>query len=190
MGARMLRSYWSFVLLPIWLSTGCVTQIHPQEDATAPSKIPFSRYENVVVLPLGVLHSDNDGGDRRAIDFIQREFSACIRTSLPTSHPEPARAAAYPRATLVVEPVIQDMTKKTGGERVLWGPFVGSSAILMRVSYTDASDGTVIASPTFYVKQGAWAGAWTIGSADQNMLWQLAKQACTYAFLNRLEPRR
>jgi hypothetical protein len=53
-------------------------------------------------------------------------------------------------ATTALEPRIEDMTKKTVGERALWGPRAGCSAVLLKVSYSDATDKSVIAAPVFY----------------------------------------
>jgi hypothetical protein len=53
-------------------------------------------------------------------------------------------------ATTALEPRIEDMTKKTVGKRALWGPRAGCSAVLLKVSYSDATDKSVIAAPVFY----------------------------------------
>jgi hypothetical protein len=59
---------------------GCVTHIHPEEQPNAPSTVGFSRYQNIVVLPISVGRSDNDGGDRRAISDVQRQSPGASRS--------------------------------------------------------------------------------------------------------------
>src|SRR5258708_341757 len=100
----------------VLVTAGCVTTIHPSQQPNVPSKVPFQTYANIVVLPIAVVHSDGDSGDERAIASMQNGFSVCIRASLPTSHPEPTKVSTYPSSTLLVEPIIEDMTKKTVGE--------------------------------------------------------------------------
>jgi hypothetical protein len=163
---------------------GCVTDIHPPDHPNVPSKAPFEQYTNIVVLPIAVLHSDGDSGDQRAIEGMQNGFSVCIKASLPTSHPEATKLSTYPPSTLLVEPIIEDMTKKTIGERLMWGPLAGSSAALMQVKFTDLSNDDLLAAPTFYAKRGSWQ------LTDNELMWEVVKQACAYAAANRLGPRR
>ncbi|MES2405054.1 MAG: hypothetical protein V4567_12065, partial [Pseudomonadota bacterium] len=50
----------------------------------------------------------------------------------------------------------------------------GSSAVLMRVKFTDAQTGRVIADPEFYQRAAAYGGAWSIGGTDNGMLARIA----------------
>jgi hypothetical protein len=173
---------WLLIAAVVLSTAGCVTEIHPSNQPNVPSKVPFETYSNIVVLPIAVVHSDGDTNDRHAVVGMQNALSICMRTSLPTAHLEPTRASAYPPSTLLVEPVIEDMTTRTRGERLIWGPLAGSSAALMRVTFTDFSNGDVLAAPSFYAKRGPWQ------MTDDELMWAVVKQVCEYFAANRLPP--
>jgi hypothetical protein len=56
----------------------------------------------------------------------------------------------------------------------------GSSAVVMRVTYTDEDTGAVIASPDFYQHASAMGGAFSVGGSDNAMLVRVANLITTY----------
>jgi hypothetical protein len=86
--------------------------------------------------------------------------------------------------TLLIEPAIEDLKKVNGGERFWVGPMAGSSAVLLRMRYTDVASRDVIAAPVFYSKANAMGGAWTFGATDNIMLNRVVELACSYARSN------
>jgi hypothetical protein len=85
--------------------------------------------------------------------------------------------------TLVVEPVVEEMSFKAWRKRVLLGPLVGSSGVLMRVTFRD-NTGKVIATPEFFQRTAAFSGGFTLGTMDNIMLTRVANLASGYIIAN------
>jgi hypothetical protein len=60
----------------------------------------------------------------------------------------------------------------------------GSSAVLLRMRYTNAATGEVVADPTPYAKASAWGGAFSFAASDNKMLMRLVNDACSYGRSN------
>lgn len=86
--------------------------------------------------------------------------------------------------TLVIEPVIEEIKFIGGFARFMVGAMAGSSAVLMKVTYTDAGTGKVIAEPEFYRAANAMAGGYSMGSSDNMMLTEIARDIANYTRLN------
>jgi hypothetical protein len=86
---------------------------------------------------------------------------------------------------LLIEPLIEEI-KFIGGAARFWvGAMAGSSAVLMKVTFSDAATGEIVAAPEFYRSADAYAGGMTMGAADNRMLEAIASDAATYAGNNR-----
>lgn len=166
------------------LLAGCATQIHPKDQTIQPSKVRLGTFSTVVTKPLVVERMEGDPGDVRAVDRIRAELDQCLGSVFKTVSQVPADRSDFAPGTLVIEPAIEDLKKVNGAERFWVGPMAGSSAILLRVRYTDAGSRDIVASPVFYSKANAQAGTWTFGAADNNMLNRVVTLACSYARSN------
>jgi hypothetical protein len=161
---------------------GCVTNIKPQEEAVQPSKVRFGTFQQALLKPLDTIQaSELDAEAARRIDVVLAE---CMQAALPQTRRAEGPVPAGSRSTLVIEPVIVDAKKVTVGQRIMFGALAGSSAALMRVKFTDARTGEVVAEPTFYARAAAMAGAWSFGAHDNSMLSRLPQSACDYVRSN------
>jgi len=168
----------------ILLISGCSTRIHEKNETIQPSKIPFSQFSNLVVVPLVVEHSGDDSGDRRAVEHIKAGLATCLNAAFKAVTPATPGQTMFTPGSLVIEPAIEDLKKVNGAERFWVGPLAGSSAILLRTRYLDGSSGDVIANPVFYSKASAMGGTWTFGATDNAMLTRVVDLACDYARKN------
>lgn len=82
--------------------------------------------------------------------------------------------------TLIVQPRITKLRVVSGGTRFLAGAFAGDSSIAMELELRDATTGTVVANPTIARNANAFAGAYSFGSTDQNLLGYIADIATQY----------
>jgi hypothetical protein len=55
----------------------------------------------------------------------------------------------------------------------------------MQVTYRDSSTGEIIADPEFLRTAGAYAGAWSMGRADNKMLEDIAQDVVRYSSNNK-----
>ena len=87
--------------------------------------------------------------------------------------------------TLLVEPYVKQI-KFIGGAARFWvGAWAGSSAVLMKVTYTDRSTGEVLAETEFYRASNAMGGAYSMGATDNQMLEAVAQDIANYSLANR-----
>jgi hypothetical protein len=89
--------------------------------------------------------------------------------------------------TLVIQPIVEQMSFKHGAGRILLGPFAGSSGVLLRLNIKD-SNGRVIANPEFFQRAGAMAAGWTFGVHDNMMLTRVANLSTNYVKANYAKP--
>jgi hypothetical protein len=75
------------------------------------------------------------------------------------------------------------MSFKHGASRVLLGPLMGGSGVLMRVTFRD-NTGKVIATPEFFQRTAAFSGGYTFGVMDNMMLTRVANLATGYIIAN------
>jgi len=81
---------------------------------------------------------------------------------------------------LIVQPRITKLRVIGSATRALVGAFAGDSSIAMDLELRDASTGAVVASPTIVRNANAFAGAYSGGSTDQNLLRYIADIATQY----------
>ncbi len=86
--------------------------------------------------------------------------------------------------TLPIEPRIEHI-KFIGSAARFWvGPLAGSSAVIMKVKYTDKATGKAIAEPEFFQRAAAWSGAFTMGGQDNAMLYRIVTLVADYTSHN------
>lgn len=155
---------------------GCATKIKAsstQNPAPKEAFFAFGRIElKTVVFKAGVT------GDGSGLAKIDENLKKKLNTSLIKWNQQPDNGR-----TLIIEPVIEEMSFKHGASRVLLGPMVGGSGVLMRLNIRDAS-GLQIATPEFFQLAGAWSGGLTLGINDNLMLMRVAELASNYVEAN------
>jgi hypothetical protein len=159
----------------------CSTDIHPQHQTIAKSKVPFGKFQAVAMRPLAMERSEGDSGDRAAATRIDNELRSCLRGIFRDMKDLSGPSDAVSDRALVIEPSIVDMKKINTAERIFLGPLVGSSAMLLKVKFIDTAGHDVVAEPIFYAKANAWGGAFSFGATDNVMLTRIVNDACGYA---------
>jgi len=158
-----------------------------QSTNVEPPKVRFSEFKNVelkhvTLAPMFASHSAN----QRARDKIDQELFAQMRVVFPGLKEAAASGTPAPGVrTLVIEPVIADIKFIGGKARFFAGALAGSSRIRMTVTYRDTGSGEIIAEPQFYAHANAFAGAYSIGGADNAMLSRVVQNTVTYSSAGR-----
>ena len=94
-------------------------------------------------------------------------------------------AASSNRAsTLVIEPQLASLRIVSGGARFWAGAFAGDSSIDLDLAVTDQSTGEQVARPRIILKADAWAGGWSVGKSDKNLLDYIASVAYAYMMMH------
>jgi hypothetical protein len=157
---------------------GCTTHINNKDDTIIPPKVPFGKFTQVMIKPLA--NNTPEEFPQKAVNIVQQSLDKCMSDAFNGSVAyDPAKPDAGVPA-LQIEPTILDGKKVSVAQRLFFGAFAGSSAVLMEVRFTDINTKEVIAQPIFYAKAAAMGGAWTFGATDNSMLSRLPQTACDY----------
>lgn len=158
------------------LLSGCATKIKASGVWNPPPAEAFSAYGRIEVKP--VVFKAGYEGDAAGLAKIESNFREELAASLVKWNQRPANGR-----TLVIEPVVEELSFKHGAKRVLLGPLAGSSGVLMRVSIHDAN-GVVIANPEFFQRAAAMGAGFLWGIQDNLMLTRVGKLAGGYVLAN------
>jgi len=158
------------------LLQGCATSIKASSTSNPAPSEPFSRFGRIVVKP--VVFQSGYSGDASGLAKIDENFRKDLSEPLRKWNAGPANGR-----TLVIEPVVEELSFKHGASRVLLGPLVGSSGVLMRVTIKDGG-GNVIARPEFFQRAQAMGAGFTFGVHDNLMLTRVANLASAYVVRN------
>ncbi len=82
--------------------------------------------------------------------------------------------------TLIVQPRITKLRVVGNATRFFVGAFAGDSSIAMDLELRDAITGAVVAKPSIVRNANAFAGAYSVGATDQNLLNYIADIAAEY----------
>jgi hypothetical protein len=155
---------------------GCATKIKATSTDNPPPAKAFSAYSRIEVKP--VVFKEGYQGDHAGLAKIDENLKKDLAPKLAQWN---SRAATG--STLVVEPVVEEMSFKHGAKRVLLGPLAGGSGVLMRVTFRD-NTGKVIATPEFFQRTAAFSGGFSMGAMDNVMLTRVASLASGYIVNN------
>jgi hypothetical protein len=169
----------SFVLATS-LMQGCATKIKASATENPPPAVAFSHYGRIEVKP--VVFREGYKGDYAGLARIQENLKKELAPSLESWNSRRANGR-----TLVIEPVVEEMSFKHGASRVLLGPLAGGSGVLMRLTLRDNA-GKVIATPEFFQRTNAMSGGFTLGTMDNVMLTRVAGLASQYVIANYEKP--
>lgn len=170
----------SSMLAAVTLVQGCATKIHASSSQNPPPPEAFSAYGRIQVKP--AVFAEGVSGNMGALGKINQNIQHDLAKALPVWN-----NARDNGRTLIVEPVVEQLSFKGSVSRVLLGPFVGSSGVLMRLNIRD-HQGRVIATPQFFQRADAMAAGWTFGVHDNLMLMRVANLSTTYLKANYSSP--
>lgn len=173
----MLKKFRLFALAACALLTSCATNIKPSNTFNPPpieAFAAFGRFElkTVTLSPDFRGHSAN----QKAAAKIQEYFDSRVK---PVIDGWNSRADTGGRS-LVIEPSIEQIKFIGVGARIFAGPMAGSSAVVMKVKYTDKATGKLVANPEFYQHTAAMSGAFTYGGQDNAMLARIVTLVADY----------
>lgn len=163
-------------MLSVGLLQGCATNIKASSTANPPPAKAFSAYSRIEVKP--VVFKEGYKGDYAGLAKIDENFKKDLAPRLAQWNNRAADGN-----TLVVEPIVEELSFKHGAKRVLLGPLAGSSGVLMRVTFRD-NTGKVIATPEFFQRTAAFSGGYSFGVNDNMMLTRVANLASGYIVAN------
>lgn len=155
---------------------GCATTIKASSTSNPAPAEAFSRFGRIELKP--VVFKQGYSGDQSGLNKIDENLRKDLAEPLKTWNARPANGR-----TLVIEPVIEEISFKHGAKRVLLGPLAGSSGVLMRVNIKDAN-GRMVASPEFFQRAQAMGAGFTMGVHDNLMLTRVANLASSYVVAN------
>lgn len=177
------------VLLSLLLSSGCATNIKRADGPPQPPAESFAGFDGMILRDVVLSDGFKDSpANVKATKKIQENLTAKIGTVWPGATALGAgEAVTAPegKRTLLVEPVVEEI-KFIGGAARFWaGAMAGSSAVYMKVKFTDATSGKELAHPEFYQQANATGGAYSFGATDNNMLDRIAGLIADYVSLHR-----
>jgi hypothetical protein len=162
---------------------GCVTHIKTeitQNHAPAENFAGFTRFELAKVA----LVAPYAGQDANEHALVKIQENVSLKADPLLQGWNAAGATVTPVRTLVITPVVTEIKFIRVGVRLLAGALPGSSAVILRVTFTEKETGQVIASPLFYARAAAMGGRWTFGTTDNLMLVRIADRFTDYLAAN------
>jgi hypothetical protein len=155
---------------------GCATKIKPSATQNPPPLEAFNAYGRIQVKT--AVFKSGVHGSTGALAKINENIQFDLAQSLKDWNKRPDNGR-----TLIIEPVIEEISFKNAGTRVFLGPLAGSSGVLMRLNISD-DKGRVIASPEFFQRAGAMAAGFMMGVHDNLMLTRVANLSTRYVIAN------
>ncbi len=135
----------------------------------------YSAYELAPVqLQPGIESKRNAGKVLAKVDENMRTSVAPILSDWN------AKADSQAANKLVIESLITTLHKPSGAGRFFAGAFMGDGKIVINVKLVEQPSGKVIATPEFYQRANAMAGAWTVGAHDNAMLQRVTALVANY----------
>jgi hypothetical protein len=160
------------------LLSACTTEIKATSTQNPPPSEPFKNFGQFKLHPVAPNPADEkDDANQRATQKIDEELQSTLGAQLLRWDKGEGR-------TLEIEPRVEEIKFVSGGARFWAGAFAGSSAVVMQVNFKDADTGNTIAAPTFYQHASAMSGAYSIGGADNAMLYRIAEIINDYVVRN------
>ncbi len=150
---------------------GCATNIKASAAVNPPPAEAFASYGRIEVRPVVFR---NGAGNAAAMLKIEQNIKHDLAASLAEWNKKPNNDR-----TLIIEPVVEEMSFKSGAKRVFLGPLAGSSGVLLRLNIRD-NMGRQVASPEFFQRANAMAAGWTFGVHDNLMLTRVANLSTNY----------
>ncbi|NCT82750.1 MAG: hypothetical protein GXC94_06375 [Comamonadaceae bacterium] len=167
---------WASVAVAALTLTGCATRVKAGATTNPPPTEAFAAFSRIELKP--VASAPNSGASPAGVTKIHANLVKDLSGSLANWNQTKDNGRK-----LVIEPIVQQMQFKGSAMRVLFGPFAGSSGVLLELKITDG-EGKLIASPQFFQRADAWAAGFVLGVHDNLMLTRVANLASGYVIDN------
>ncbi|MDH3348196.1 MAG: hypothetical protein OEM02_08895 [Desulfobulbaceae bacterium] len=172
------------ILLFTFTLGGCITTVKKPTEPNQPPVRGFSTFDNVILKHINSTQKTRSNYIRDAIKEIDEHLIHCIRSTFPNvSIYKEALVDNNPK-TIIIEPYINEIKCVSPVARLWTGAFAGSSAINIKVTFTDGT-GAIIAQPTFYASASAHMGVFSNGGSDRKILKNISQDVCGYVLFNR-----
>lgn len=156
----------------------CATKMRQPEGPPKAPVVRFGKFKAVYLKHVAINpKAASVGNNQKAAIKIDENLFVEMRRVFPNLK-EAAQIAPKGAGILMIEPYIEDLKFVGGGARFMVGSMAGSSAVLMKVTYTDQGSGKIIADPEFFQKASAYSDG--VGIADNLMLSYIAKDIANY----------
>lgn len=176
MNKNMKRAVSIAVLAGTALLAGCATSIKASSTQNPAPPEAFSSYGRIVLKP--VVFREGYKSDVAGLAKIDENMKKQLGPAVDRWNARGANGR-----TLVIAPVIEELSFKHGAKRILLGPLAGSSGVLMHVTFTDGN-GKLVANPEFFQRAAAMGAGYTFGVHDNLMLTRVAELATRYVVAN------
>lgn len=152
----------------------CSTEIYAPAALNPPPSEPFNAFGRYQLQPVTLNPKLAEHGyNQSATAAINRELQPTLATLLNSWDKGSGRM-------LLVAPYIEEIKFIGGAARFWGGAMAGSSAVVIRVTYTDEATGKTVATPVFYQHANAMGGAFSFGGTDNAMLSRIANLITDY----------
>ena len=170
----------SAILATAVLTSACMTTVKMPANAVNPAPLEaFSAFNTFELKPLNTQEAcSKQSGADSAFQGIQARLGKMLTPVLTEWNARKTPEVAPRR--LIIEPFCTDAKMIGTAKRIFTGPLSGSSAVVMRVRYTDAASGRIVAEPEFYQRAFAMGGAYSFGGTDRNMLTRMSTLITEY----------
>ena len=181
-----MKNLWLLLLGVIFFS-GCATNIHPTAEVNPPPVEAFKNFTHFDLrkVELATGYQEHKVNQRAAVK-VDQNMRLRVRDQITQWNKD--GQYQRPERRLVIKPVIEKIKFIYGASRYWAGPFAGSSAIRVKVSFIDEESGSVIAEPEFYQRSNAFAEAFSFSVADSLMLTRTGDMIATYIKSNYQKP--
>lgn len=142
-----------------------------QQYAANPSKVKFGEFKHVELKQTELDPQEENESNRKSVKMIDQRLLAGLQSIWPDLKMIPAGGdfSKSDLRTLQISPRIEHIHVVSTGTRLWLGASAGGSDLVMHVDYRDSSTGEIIANPDFWRGNNAWAGAWSVGAADNQI---------------------
>jgi len=161
---------------------GCATNLTKPACDPKPASCKMTTFQAVQLEPVTISpkFAASDANQKAAVKIDEHMFKK-IKMVIPCVQAADGTAGA---GTLLITPLIKEIKFIGGFARFMVGGMAGSSAVLMKVTFSDAGTGDVIAEPEFYCDASSMAGGYSMGRSDNLMLDEIADEVADYIRLN------
>ncbi|MCB5187886.1 hypothetical protein LG200_07690 [Methylobacillus caricis] len=161
------------------VTAGCATNVRTPTIAQNPAPLePFSKFSSFELKPI---NTAEDCAKQHGADVVLTDVQGQLNWKLGPIVKDWNSKNSNGMRKLVIEPICSDVKLVGTAGRILAGALAGSSAIVMKVRYTEADTGKVIAEPVFYQRANAMGAAYSLGGTDRNMTTRISELMITYA---------
>lgn len=151
------------------LLAGCATTVRTPTMANNPK--PTEAFSAFTSFELKSIDTSTDCIKQSGADVAMAGVQARLNTHLvPLVAEWNRKGAGASGRKLLIQPVCSDAKLVGTAKRIFTGALSGSSAIVMKMRYTDAASGKAVAEPVFYQRASAMGAAYSFGATDRTLL--------------------